>query len=397
MPRVASIPKYRHHKARNLAVVRIDGIDHYLGPWKSKASLAEYDRLIAEWMANGRTLRMDAAEDPKATLTVVELIAKYLLFMKRTYANYDDPQGMPYRSRFVLRIVREMYGRDRVREFGPLKLKAVRQKLLDRDQSRGYINENVRRIVAMFRWGVSEELVAPDVLHALEAVQGLRKGRTTAREGRVVTPVDPARVEATLPYLSPVVADMVRLQLLLGCRPGELFDLRPCDIERDSGEVWAYRPLHHKTEHHGHSRVIFIGPQAQAILAPYLERDPASPCFTPAESEAKQRQQRSARRKTPASCGNAPGRRSGPRQQKRSFRSEFNKNGYRRAITRACQKAGVAPWTPYQLRHSRATQVRKAYGLEGAQVVLGHKNARVTEVYAERDHELAARVARETG
>ena len=72
----ARIPAYRHHKARNLAVVRIDGRDHYLGPWKSKASYLEYDRVIAEWMANGRTLKYDADSDPKSSLTVTELISK---------------------------------------------------------------------------------------------------------------------------------------------------------------------------------------------------------------------------------------------------------------------------------------------------------------------------------
>ena len=54
-------------------------------------------------------------------------------------------------------------------------------------------------------------------------------------------------------------------------------------------------------------------------------------------------------------------------------------------------------WHPNQLRHSKATEVRAAYGLEGAQVVLGHARANVTEVYAERNLALAARVAYETG
>lgn len=113
---------------------------------------------------------------------------------------------------------------------------------------------------------MSEELVAPAVLHSLQAVVGLRKGRTPAREGRKVLPVDPTIVEATLPYLSPITADLVRLQLLLGCRPGELFELRPCALNRSSDDVWVFQPAHHKTEHHGHSRPIFIGPRAQSRL-----------------------------------------------------------------------------------------------------------------------------------
>lgn len=50
-----------------------------------------------------------------------------------------------------------------------------------------------------------------------------------------------------------------------------------------------------------------------------------------------------------------------------------------------------------RLRHSRGTEIRKAFGLEAAQVTLGHRNADVTQVYAERDEELAKRVALQAG
>jgi site-specific recombinase XerC len=54
-------------------------------------------------------------------------------------------------------------------------------------------------------------------------------------------------------------------------------------------------------------------------------------------------------------------------------------------------------WAPNRLRHSAATEIRKRFGLEAAQVVLGHAQADVTQVYAERDLELARRVAKEVG
>jgi len=54
-------------------------------------------------------------------------------------------------------------------------------------------------------------------------------------------------------------------------------------------------------------------------------------------------------------------------------------------------------WSPNQLRHSRATEVRKLYGAEASRVILGHSNLKTTEIYAERDMQLAAQVARETG
>ncbi len=46
----------------------------------------------------------------------------------------------------------------------------------------------------------------------------------------------------------------------------------------------------------------------------------------------------------------------------------------------------LAYWAPNRLRHARATEIRRTYGLEAAQVILGHAKADVTQVYAERDH-----------
>lgn len=54
-------------------------------------------------------------------------------------------------------------------------------------------------------------------------------------------------------------------------------------------------------------------------------------------------------------------------------------------------------WSPNRLRHSAGTEIRRRFGLEAAQVALGHAMADTTQVYAERDYALAARVAREVG
>ena len=49
-------------------------------------------------------------------------------------------------------------------------------------------------------------------------------------------------------------------------------------------------------------------------------------------------------------------------------------------------------WHPYQLRHSYATKARKLFDLEHAGAALGHTRMSATEVYAERDSQLAAAV-----
>ena len=70
---------------------------------------------------------------------------------------------------------------------------------------------------------------------------------------------------------------------------------------------------------------------------------------------------------------------------------------YRRAIQRACDKTGIPRWAPHRLRHSRGTEIRKAYGLEAAQAVLGHAELGVTQVYAEVDRQMARKIMAKIG
>jgi integrase len=301
--------------------------------------------------------------------------------------------------------------------------------MVDNGWSRGYINKSIGRIRRCFKWAVENELVRRDMYHGLMAVSGLRKGRSEAREPDPVMPVDDATVQATLPYLSPVVADMIRFQRLTGGRPQDVCNLRPCDVDM-SGEVWLYRPGTHKTEHHGRERVIPIGPKGQDILRLYLLREKETHCFSPVDSEKKRREELHAGRSTPLSCGNRPGT-NRTRKPKRSAGEHYTADSYRRAIHRACDVAFSPPeplsrrehetlqqwldrltekqraeldrwqsdhrWSPNRLRHTAGTEIRKRFGLEGAQVILGHASADVTQVYAERDLQKAVEIMREVG
>jgi integrase len=267
--------------------------------------------------------------------------------------------------------------------------------MIDNGWSRGYINKSIGRVRRCFKWAVENELVRPDMYHGLMAVSGLRKGRSEACEPGPVQPVDDATVQATLPHLMPVVADMIRLQRITGCRPQDVCNLRPCDVDM-SGDVWLYRPDTHKTEHHDRERIIPIGPKGQDILRPYLLREKESHCFRPIDSEKKRRAEQHANRTTPLSCGNRPGT-NRKRKPKRTAGEQYTTESYRRAIHRACDKAGIDRWSPNRLRHSAGTEIRKRYGLEAAQVILGHASADVTQVYAERDLQKAVEIMREVG
>lgn len=397
------VPKYCLHAPSGQAFVRIKGRMIYLGVHGSSESQQAYARLIAQLATSKNdpvTESLTCAHD----LTVVELCAAYLRHAKEYYRKGGKPSKWLTHIRLSIRRLCELYGTTPAAEFGPLKLKAFRQTQIDAGHSRRYINKLVRIIPQVFKWGASEEMVPASVFQALRTVEGLKKGRTTAPETEPVLPVADEVVDATLPFLPPIIADMVRFQRLTAARPGEVCGLRPIDIDR-SKPVWRYVPTSHKTEHHGRQRVIFIGPLAQKILLPYLERGLETFCFSPRDSEVKRRQERHKQRNTPLTYGNRPGS-NVKRIKRRAPKELYDKDSYRRAIARAVVKAnkkrttkdGILPhWHPNQLRHTAATSVRAQYGLEAAQVILGHANAAITEVYAERDFRLAEKVVEEVG
>jgi integrase len=387
---IPHLPKYRHYKPKDLAVVRIDGRDFYLGKYGSEESKQRYRRLLAERLASPAPAPpAQAAQDRQPGLSVSELIVAY---WDRHVATYYIKHGRPTSERDnirqALRFLRRLYGHTPALDFGPLALKAVRESMIEAGRCRSLINKDVNRVKGLFRWAVEHELVPASVYEALRAVAGLREGRSEAKEARPIGPVAIEVIEATIRHLSPQVAAMVRFQLLTGARPGEVACLRPRDLTSREGEVWEYRPREHKTEHFDRERVVLIGRQAQAVLKPWLQRDPNSYAFCPADVVALRGPGRTA--PVTASRTGRPAARPKPG-------GRYTKDSYRVAIQRACRRAGVPVWTPLQLRHTAATLIRSRYGLEAAQAVLGHAKADVTQIYAERDRARACAVMAEIG
>ena len=142
-------------------------------------------------------------------------------------------------------------------------------------------------------------------------------------------------------------------------------------------------------EHRNRERLIFIGPKAQAILKPRLNQQSTSYCFKPEEAKHL--------RSTAKRIRRFKKKRSGNTFAKRPPGDHYTGQSYNRAIARACDRAEIERWTPNQLRHTRATEIRKEYGLEASQTVLGHSRADVTQIYAERNDEKAKQVMREIG
>lgn len=394
MPRRLKTPTYRLHKPSGRAVLTLNRRDFYLGPFGSQASRNEYDRLIAEWLANGRRLPDQATQD----LTINELVLRYYGFCESYYSGRRNVAKMLSRIRAALRPLGELFGRSSAAAgFGPKALMLVRAHHAASGLARKTVNDNTQIIKRMFKWAVREEIIPPSVHHGLGAVEGLRAGESLAREPRKVEPVPDAYVEAVVPLVLPPVRAMIRLQQLTGMRSGEVTIIRTGDLEMTKS-LWIYRPRQHKSEYRGFDRNIVLGPQAQRIILPFLRPNLEEYLFRPDEAEAQRDAERGRRRQTPLWPSSLKRRqRNRRRSVNRAPGDHYSVDTFAQAIRRACARARVPAWTPHQLRHSYATRIRKSHGIEAARVMLGHQHVGVTEVYAERDQTVAATIASTNG
>jgi len=330
---------------------------------------ATKDKTVAIEVAKAVWKKALGSGDATDTRKLSGIAAAYLKHCQTYYQNSREYENVELAVRSFLLQTNDGPAED----FGPLRLQECRQQLIDQGLSRSTINSRIGKIKRMFKWACAQQLIPVTTYQALTTVEGLREGRSHAKEPEPIRPVSETDVCATLPYLSNVVAAMVQLQLLTGMRSTEVCTIRPADVDT-SGTAWLYRPQEHKTAHRGHNRIIALGPKAQTILRPFLVRNRNDYCFTPAEATGTKRQYE-------------------PRYNYTTYR-----NAIRIAIKTANSKGAEIPhWHPHQLRHTAGTKVRKELGKEAARAFLGHRNPKVTDDYAEIDMTLATKAALRLG
>lgn len=386
-----SVPSMRPLKAKGRMRVTLGGRTFYLGRMGDPECEKNYEALVSLWIARGRPSRWEETGiGAERAISLDELIWEYWQHAEQYYVKDGKPTSEPGRIKEALRYARVTAGGTTPADsFGPILLSQARDAMVAAGLARVTVNGYVQRIRRCFRWGVAQELVSPSTLQALQALPGLRRGRTTARETEPVRPVPQEAIDAVLPRVSRQVAAMIQVQLLTGMRPGEVCIMRGCDIDQ-SGKVWLYRPHSHKTEHHGRQREILIGPRAQEIIRPFL-----APSYLfradQAMAEAREAQKKPGKQRRKKRVA-AP---------KRTPKAHYDRFSYARAISRAVRKHNKAantaeqkfdPWGPNRLRHNAATTVRREAGIEAARVILGHSSAVTSEIYAERDMGAAKRL-----
>jgi integrase len=344
MPRLThSVPSYRLHRPSGRAVVTLNGKDHYLGAWNSPQSRVQYDRLISEWVA---ARNAPVHSTPADKFTIAQLLLAYLKEAQVTYVKHGKETSHLHNIRDAITPLNHMYGTELIAQFGPLKLKAVRETWIKKRLCRSTINKHAGTLKRIFRWGTENEMVPPVVNEAIEAVSGLRRGRTDTKESAPVKPVPEAHVDAVKPFVTNLVWAMIELQGRTGMRPGEVVIMRGCDLDT-TGKIWVYKPPSHKTEHMGFERPVYLGPRAQQTVKQFLRPELSEYLFNPREatypraqrkSEAGQKSPRRNKRKRATKTSRRRGRRPGTR---------YTSESYRRAIARPrLQRCRCAPMAP---------------------------------------------------
>ena len=291
-----TVPSYLRHAAHDRGFSNYRDEDgkrvrkYFPGPYGSAESRGAFIQWLTEWQAEHDSSGTSPTAEI-AGITIGVLADRFLIFADAHYQKNGRPTGQAENCRDAVRELVQLFGDLPVGEFGPKKLKVVREAMVKTGRMcRRTINGRVKIIRRVFKWGTEEEFVPGHVLHALQAVGALQHGRTAGlRESEGVEPVADEHVDSILPHLTPSVRSMVLFAFYTGARPGEVCSFRWCDVDTSDPTAWIYRPADHKTAHLGYLRAISIGPRAQAVLEPYLDVDPKEHVFTPERSERERR------------------------------------------------------------------------------------------------------------
>lgn len=279
--------------------------------------------------------------------TVRQLVTAHLSFCQSVYPLRPGKRSNTFTNqRDATRELLDLYGDQPFNELQAFHLEVVRLNMINEGGlGRKTINDRMARIHRMYRWAASKGWVTAEYAESL-AVPGLRKNRPPiegAKPAKEVKKKPAARwdwITAVLrdQRMSPVVKDMIRVQLRTGMRPAEICELKGSEIEL-SESLWLYEPEEHKMAYLEMERSVLIASRAQLILMPYLQDGYLF--------------------KT---------RLGGP----------YRIDSYRQEIHRACDRQKVPRFGPQQIRKRTISEAAMQGGDIAAQKIAGHTDVRVT-------------------
>ena len=251
LPKMCKMGKY--------AVVNYQRRKTVLGKWGTPEAKTAYARFIAEIQNNPVDVPhpFTGGGSTGRKGLVSELATRYLDYVKTS--GIDKSHYI--HSRILLAdFILPYYGDLPADEFSPKCLKFVRGRMVESQRfCRNLINDYTRRIIAMFSYGIEEELCHHLTVAMLREVRTLREGAagTFDHPEREHLPEDVIR--RTLPFLTPTLRTMVEIQWLTGLRPSEVCKMRVGQIDRSTDpDLWIYDLSSHKTKGSVGKRKIYL-------------------------------------------------------------------------------------------------------------------------------------------
>ncbi|KKR03170.1 MAG: Protein containing Integrase, catalytic core, phage domain protein [Candidatus Uhrbacteria bacterium GW2011_GWF2_39_13] len=348
---------------------------------------------------------------PTGKITIGELVENFKKYASQILARMSENTQLHDLS-LIRRVENSLqpYFTWPVNDFGPDELHKIQQALINHEYVQGKtvkrytrqgINDVIKWIKRVWKWGLGRQFVNPEKLQLLEEVKSLRFGGNNVTEKAKRKRVTGDEFKKVLSCINLVVADMLRLIWLTAMRPYEICGMRPFDLIRDDPDCWLYIPGRdcgpvgkHKTMRFERVKVIPITKGAQNILNKYInDFESKEPVFSPEQAVRIFLEQKALKRKTPLSYGNSSGtnRKEHPMIQPRK---KYDHNSLCRAVVRACERADVEKFVPYDLRRTAATGTRAILGKEAAKVLLGHTKTETTDIYLLEEVQEAIKMAK---
>lgn len=336
-----------------------------------------------------------------------DLQRKYVLFCNEYYTRPTPIKGEPvmmatlfrqylekrlprlhqidqYHVRRLLGFVAERYGMTPVTDFDSVAFRDVQDIVAKYGASRKkpwsftYCNKYMGYLRAILRWGVGRKLFSAANLLEIKAVEPIGQGdeqydlsETTPRQD-----VPDWVVEKSLPYLTPMLADIVKLIRGACLRPSELCRMRVQDLMESENGVIEIKG--HKTARFKVRRFAAFTPSEMAILRRRAAGKGADEhIFSPRDAVLESWE----------NC-----KVSDYRKKLLAYPEEYTTHALGGLLRRCLARAKAAgerfpSWTLYQLRHASVTENSRLFGVEVASYIAGHKSIKTTAIY---DHKAVA-------
>lgn len=314
---------------------------------------------------------------PARAVALTELLETY----EKYHPNTDTSDA--YATKQAFRMLLEMFSDDEPKpdtsNFKVGYLVKFQNELIAKNYARSQVNRFFKLVKRVFVWGGASRfdhetwdklppIVSSTFVADLNTIKPIEIGKCRDNAPRMEVAAED--VEAVFPFVSEIVTDILRIQLLTGMRPSEVCKMRACDIKRTKAEYAEYSRLYddenwlyvldsHKTEKHIGVKAIPLGIEEQKILTKYLE---------------------------------------GLNADSYVFRNSngnmFSSNEYGRKIKKAIEKNDLPKFVPYQIRHSALTNISTEHGRDVARAVAGHTTEVMTARYDHSDLKKAFVVTR---